>query len=91
MRTHIAIALAVLFTAGLIASCAPTRVEMDYGTSHKLQMVNQIANPEAGKDVKPVEGMDGQTSSVVMTKHRKEFEKQEKQQAPIFNITAPSK
>jgi len=27
----------------------------------------------------------------VMTKHRKEFEKQEKQQAPIFNITAPSK
>jgi hypothetical protein len=60
MKTQIAIALVMLFTAGLLASCAPTRVEMDYGTSHMLQMVNQIANPDAGKDLKPVEGMDGQ-------------------------------
>jgi len=91
MKTQIAIALVVLFTAGLLASCAPSRVEMDYGTSHKLQMVNQIANPDAGKDLKPVEGMDGQTSAAVMTKHRKEFEKQEKQQAPIFNIHTSGK
>ena len=91
MRTQLAITVVFLFSAGLLASCAPSRVEMDYGTSHKLQMVNQIANPEAGKDLKPVEGMDGQTSAAGMTKHRKEFEKQEKTQAPIFNINTSGK
>lgn len=91
MRTHIAIAVVFLFSAGLLASCAPTRVEMDYGTSHKLQMVNQIANPDAGKDLKPVEGLDGQAAANAMTKHRKDFEKHEKPPSTILNISTPGK
>jgi type IV pilus biogenesis protein CpaD/CtpE len=86
MRTHIAIAVVFLFSAGLLASCAPTRVEMDYGTSHKLQMVNQIANPDAEKNLKPVEGLDGQSAAAAMTKYRKEFEKQEKAPSGVSNL-----
>lgn len=91
MKTRLAIALVILFSAGLLASCAPSRVEMDYGTSHKLQMVNQIANPDAGKDTKPVEGLDAQAAAAAMAKRQKEFEKQEKTPAPIFNINTSGK
>ena len=78
MRNTIAILCVLAFAAGLLASCAPSRLEMDRGTSHKLQIANQIANPDAEKNLKPVEGLDGQAAAAAMNKHRKEFEKQEK-------------
>ncbi len=60
----------------LAAGCAErTRLEMDYGTSHKLAKYNQVLNPEAEKNLKPVTGMDGQAAASLMEKHRKDFEK----------------
>jgi hypothetical protein len=59
----------------LAAGCAPTRLEMDYGTSYKLSKYNQILNPEAEKNLKPVTGMDGQAAQAVLDKYRKDFEK----------------
>jgi hypothetical protein len=87
MRNKIAILCALAFAAGLLASCAaPTRLETDYGTSYKLQKYNQIANPDAEKNLKPVEGLDGQAAAAAMTKRQKEFEKQEKAPSTIVNI-----
>ena len=75
------------FTAGLLISCAaPTRVEMDYGTSYKLQKFNQTANPEAEKNLAPVQGLDSQASTGAVNKYHKEFEKQEKAPSYIFNM-----
>lgn len=91
MRNTIAILCALAFAAGLLVSCAPSRVELDYGTSHKLQKANQIANPDAEKNLKPVEGLDGQAAAAAMTKHRKEFEKPEKAPTAIFNIGTTGK
>jgi hypothetical protein len=86
MRKTIAVIAILSFTAGLLISCAaPTRLETDYGTSYKLQKYNQIANPDAEKNLKPVEGLDGQAAAAVMTKRQKEFEKQEKAPSYIFN------
>ncbi len=64
-------------TAGfmLAAGCGMSRLEMDYGTSHKLAKYNQILNPEAEKNLKPVSGMDGQAAQNVMDAYRKGFEK----------------
>lgn len=80
MRKTIAIIAALSFAAGLLVSCAaqPTRVEADYGTTHKLQIVNQTANPDAEKNLAPVQGMDGESSVHTVKKYQKEFEKQEK-------------
>jgi len=86
MRNTIAILCALAFAAGLLASCAPSRLEMDRGTSHKLQVANQIANPDAEKNLKPVEGLDGQSAAAAMTKYRKEFEKQEKAPSGVSNL-----
>jgi len=92
MRKTIAIIAILSFTAGLLISCAaPTRLETDYGTSYKLQKYNQIANPDAEKNLKPVEGIDGQAAAASMTKRQKEFEKQEKAPSYIFNLGTTGK
>ena len=92
MRKTIAIIAILSFTAGLLISCAaPTRLETDYGTSYKLQKYNQIANPDAEKSLKPVEGLDGQAAAAAVTKRQKEFEKQEKAPSYIFNLGTTGK
>lgn len=75
----------LFFLATSLAACAPSRLEMDYGTSHKLQKFNQIADPEAGKKVEPAEGMDGKAAQGTMDKYEKSFEKE--QRAPVYSLT----
>ena len=53
----------------------PTRLELDYGTSFNLMKFNQIANPEAEKNLEPVTGLDGQAAKATLDKYRKDFEK----------------
>jgi len=69
------------FVVGMItlfmfsAACAPTRLEMDYGTSAKLSKFNQIVNPEAAKNLETVTGFDGGAAKGTMDKYQKDFEK----------------
>lgn len=92
MKKTIAMIALAAFAAGLLISCAaPTRLETDYGTSYKLQKYNQIANPDAEKNLKPVEGLDAQAAAAAMTKRQKEFEKQEKAPSYIFNLGTTGK
>ena len=90
MRKTIAIIAALSFAAGLLSSCAtqPTRVEADFGTSHKLQIVNQTANPDAYKNLAPVQGLDSEASTNTVKRYHKEFEKPEK--APSYSATTGS-
>jgi type IV pilus biogenesis protein CpaD/CtpE len=53
----------------------PTRLEEDFGTSFRLQIANQVLNPEAEKNLEPVTGFDGKAAQATMEKYRKEFEK----------------
>ncbi len=64
--------------------CGPTRTELAYGTSHNLVKFNQILNPEAGKNLEPVTGLDGNTSQIIMDKYQKSFERD--RQRPVYNI-----
>jgi ABC-type oligopeptide transport system substrate-binding subunit len=75
----------LIFLAASLAACAPSRLEMDYGTSHKLQKFNQIADSEAGKKVEPAEGMDGKAAQGTMEKYQKGFEKEPP--APVYSLT----
>lgn len=63
----------IMFWAG----CAEktTRLDMDFGTSHKLSKFNQILDPEAEKNLEPVYGQDGQAAQSTMDRYRKGFEK----------------
>ena len=75
----------LIFLAASLSACAPSRLEMDYGTSHKLQKFNQIADPEAGKKVEPAEGMDGKAAQATKERYQKGFEKEAA--APTYSLT----
>jgi hypothetical protein len=53
----------------------PSRLEKDFGTSFELHKANQIAEPDAGKNLEPVTGFDGKAAQATLEKYRKEFEK----------------
>ena len=57
MKAGLMIALGLMI---FLAGCAsvPSRLEVDAGASFKLQKFNQILDHEAGKNLKPVEGLE---------------------------------
>jgi hypothetical protein len=55
--------LIIMFS--VFAGCA-SRLAMDYGTSHNLGKFNQEYDPEAGKNIEPVYGLDGRLADGVM-------------------------
>ena len=63
----------------------PTRLEMDYSTSFNLMKFNQIANPEAEKNLEPVTGLDGQAAKATLDRYRKDFEKPA--EAPAYTLS----
>jgi hypothetical protein len=73
----------------MATGCAgPSRVAMDYGTSHSLARFNQILNPEAEKNLEPAKGFDGHAAQASMERYRKGFERAAPSaaSAPIFGI-----
>ena len=51
-----------------------SRLEKDYGNSHRLAIVNQTLNPEAEKNLEPVYGIDGNTANIIVESFQKGFE-----------------
>lgn len=67
--------LVLISLAGIsLAGCATSQVEKDYGNSFQLVKSNQMLNPEAGKNLDPVHGLDGHAALIIMEKYRKGFE-----------------
>ncbi len=82
-KTSMVIGLLAMFL--ILTSCAgPSRVEMDYGTSYKLAKFNQTLNPEAERNLEPVNGLYGGAARATMERYQKGFE--EKSEAPIYSI-----
>ena len=52
-------------------------LEQNWGKSFESAKKNQILNPEAGKTVEPVIGLDGQVAEHNVDNRKKSFEKQE--------------
>ena len=51
-------------------------LEMNWGKSFESAKKNQILNPEAGKSLEPVVGLDGQAAEYGVDKYKKSFEKE---------------
>ena len=64
---------ALLFIA--VGCAAPNRLEKDFGNSVNQAKSNQILNPEAGQNIEPVSGLDGEAAQAILEKYRKDFEK----------------
>jgi hypothetical protein len=61
---------------------------MDYGASYKLSKYHQILNPDAEKNLKPIEGLNGKAANAVVEKYIKDFEKPAP--APTFTFSVGS-
>ena len=75
MRKKIWLLIGIVSLLMSSAACAPSRLEMDYGTSFQLSKFNQTLHPEAAKNLEPVSGFDGEAAKATMDKYRKSFEK----------------
>ncbi len=85
MKSFFLLLSALFLLAMILAGCGPSRLEMDYGTSFKLQKFNQIADPEAGKKFEPAEGMNGRAAEATKEKYQKGFEKESPR--PVYTIS----
>ena len=61
----------------IFSGCAKkeTKVERNWGSSFESAKQGQILNPEAGKNLEPVVGLDGQAAVIVIEKYRQGFKK----------------
>lgn len=78
-------------TTLLLSGCTASRLEADYGTSHKLQKFNQTLDPAAEKNLAPVYGMDGPAADKALQKYRKDFEKPTPTPKYTINMEATGK
>jgi hypothetical protein len=85
-RLFSAVSIAVALGGMLGCAAQPSRVEMDYGTSHKLAIANQVLSPEAGQNLAPVEGLNGDAAQKVYDRYTKQFERPEREPVYVFSV-----
>jgi len=69
-------AAALLIMAGCAANDpTPTLLEKNWGRSFEMARHSQILNPEAEKNMEPVEGLDGEAVLNTRDRYRKDFGK----------------
>ena len=71
-------------------------LDMNFGKSFESAKNNQILNPDAGKNLEPVVGLNGVEAEYGVDKYKKSFEKQAmkrdvKTKASTFNIMGGSR
>ncbi len=70
-----AVCILIITLAIFLSACAgPSRTDKDHGRSVKQARVNQILDPEAGRNLEPVTGLDGKAAQGGIEKYRKTFE-----------------
>ena len=77
-------------SALILAGCTQSRLAMDYGTSVKLQKYNQVLNPDAEKNLKPVEGIDGVAASAIVQRYEESFERPAPAPVYVLSFGTPS-
>jgi hypothetical protein len=64
------------FISVLETACShPTTLGSNTGVAYDMARENQMLNPEAGENLEPVAGMEGNVSKTAMDLYRKGFEK----------------
>ncbi len=74
MRRVVVCILCIVFVIFLFACAGPTRIEKNFGKSVKQARASQTLDPEAGKNLEPVTGLDGKAAKGAIEKYRMTFE-----------------
>ena len=79
--------LLLLFTGcsnGNIFLQGETELDKNWGRSYETAKYNQIVNPEAGKNVNPVDGLEGNAADNAVEGYQKSFKQRKDQE--VVNI-----
>ena len=82
--TAVAALIAVLGCTTPAGQNQGTLLEKNWGRSFETAKYNQILNPEAGKNLDPVEGLDGEAAEANTAKYRQGFTTEEL--PPVYDI-----
>jgi hypothetical protein len=61
-------------------------MERSFGSSYRLAIVNQTLNPNAGRDLTLVEGLDGRAAQSTYDQYLKSFDKAQKEPTYLLGI-----
>jgi hypothetical protein len=76
--TFIIVALVVSGCEHIPSARQDTLLNRNFGRSHETAIYNQILDPDAGKNLDPVEGLDGRYVETNMNTYQKGNEKEKK-------------
>ena len=83
------IIIGIIAAIFVVSACSGTETlsEQNWGRSYETATYNQILNPQADKNLKPVESLDGQAAENDMQRYRDGFkEKNEPQPVNLINL-----
>jgi hypothetical protein len=77
--------ISVGFIVVMLVGCGPSPITLTpkWGESFTMAKQGQILNPEAGENLAPVEGLDGQAAQATVEAYRKSFEPDPDKSSPI--------
>ena len=67
--------IGLIAASSIFSGCAQreTMLDRNWGKSYESAKFNQILNPEAGKNLEPVVGLDGKAAKTALESYRKQF------------------
>jgi hypothetical protein len=86
MGARCLIAIGLIVALSVFSGCGATMLDKNWGKSFESAKSNQILNPEAGKNLEPVVGLDGQAAERGLETYRKSFQQKESEKAYNLNL-----
>lgn len=86
MGTRCLIIVGLIAALSVFSGCGATLLDKNWGRSLESAKSNQILNPEAGKNLEPVVGLDGQAAEITLGTYREGFERQAEERAYNLNL-----
>lgn len=86
MGTRCLIIIGLIAALSVFSGCGATLLDKNWGKSFESAKSNQILNPEAGKNLEPVVGLDGQAAEITLGTYREGFERQAEERAYNLNL-----
>jgi hypothetical protein len=82
------IIIGLIAALSIFSGCEATLLDKNWGKSFESAKSDQILNPEAGQNLDPVVGLDGQAAERTLETYRKGFEP--KKGKEVYNVNLGS-
>jgi hypothetical protein len=86
MGARCLIVIVLIAAMSIFSGCGATKLDKNWGKSFESAKSDQILNPEAGQNLDPVVGLDGQAAESSVVTYRKGFSPKKGKQTINLNL-----